>query len=102
MTQVQFRHSEAIGAFLSFDPLKGIYCAVTRMTPEGTPKGGWYPQGCISVEAALRHYTRDGAYATFDDEIRGVLRKGMLADLVVLSKIFSPFPHPKFHKRKSC
>jgi predicted amidohydrolase YtcJ len=69
-----------------FAPLKGIYCAVTRMTPEGTPKGGWYPEGRISVEAALRHYTRDGAYATFDENVRGMLRKGMLADLVVLSQ----------------
>jgi predicted amidohydrolase YtcJ len=76
----------------SFDPLKGIYCAVTRTTPEGTPKAGWYPKGCISVEAALRHYTRDGAYATFDDEVRGVLRQGMLADLVVLSKDILTIP----------
>jgi predicted amidohydrolase YtcJ len=69
-----------------FAPLKGIYCAVTRMTPEGTPNGGWYPEGRISVEAALHHYTRDGAYATFDENVRGTLRKGMLADLVVLSQ----------------
>jgi predicted amidohydrolase YtcJ len=83
-----------------FDPLKGIYCAVTRMTPEGTPKGGWYPQGRISVEAALRHYTRDGAYATFDDEVRGMLRKGMLADLVVLSKDILTIPPTEILKTK--
>jgi predicted amidohydrolase YtcJ len=44
-----------------FEPLPAIYCVVTRMTPAGTPAGGWYPAGRISVEAALRHYTRDGA-----------------------------------------
>ena len=49
----------------SFEPLPAIYCAVTRMTPEGMPAGGWYPAGRISVEAALRHFTRDGAYASF-------------------------------------
>ncbi len=69
-----------------FEPLPAIYCAVTRMTPEGTPAGGWYPAGRISVEAALRHFTRDGAYATFDDDIRGTLAPGKLADLTVLSK----------------
>src|SRR6185295_243516 len=54
-------------------PLLGIHVAVTRLTPEGTPKGAWYPQNRVSVEAALRHYTRDGAYASFDEEKRGTL-----------------------------
>jgi predicted amidohydrolase YtcJ len=69
-----------------FAPLPAIYCAVTRMTPQGTPPGGWYTAGRISVEAALRHYTRDGAYASFDENIKGTLSPGKLADLVVLSK----------------
>ena len=69
-----------------FEPLPAIYCAVTRMTPEGTPAGGWYPAGRISVEAALRHFTRDGAYASFDEDARGTLTVGKLADFVVLSK----------------
>jgi predicted amidohydrolase YtcJ len=51
-----------------------------------SPAGGWYPAGRISVEAALRHFTRDGAYASFDEEVRGTLTPGKLADLVVLSK----------------
>lgn len=68
-----------------FEPLPAIYCAVTRMTPEGTPAGGWYPAGRISVEAALRHFTRDGAFATFDENVRGTLAPGKLADFVVLS-----------------
>lgn len=83
-----------------FAPLKGIYCAVSRMTPAGTPQGGWYPQGCISVEAALRHYTRDGAYATFDENVRGTLRKGMLADLVVLSQDILAIPPSGILKTK--
>jgi hypothetical protein len=37
------------------------------------------------VEAALRHYTRDGAYANFDEQVRGTVTPGKLADLVVLS-----------------
>ena len=51
-----------------------------------TPKGGWYPAGRISVEAALRHYTRDAAYAGFMEKDAGMLRAGYLADFVVLSE----------------
>ena len=65
--------------------LRGIYCAATRMTPEGTPAGGWQPQERISAEAALRHFTRDAAYASFDEGTKGTLAPGLLADLVVLS-----------------
>lgn len=75
-----------------FEPLPAIYCAVTRMTPESKPAGGWYPSGRISVEAALRHFTRDGAYATFDEDVRGTLAPGKLADFVVLSKDILKIP----------
>ncbi len=69
----------------SMEVLHGVYCAVTRTTPESTPKGGWYPENRISVEAALRHFTRDGAYASFDEKEKGTLAPGKLADFVVLS-----------------
>lgn len=84
----------------SFEPLPAIYCAVTRMTPEGMPAGGWYPAGRISVEAALRHFTRDGAYASFDENVRGILSKGKLADLVVLSKDILTVPPADILKTK--
>ena len=69
-----------------FSPIEGIAVAVTRMTADGKPVGGWHPAGRISVEAALRHYTIDGAFATFDEGIRGSLAPGKLADFVVLSQ----------------
>jgi hypothetical protein len=75
-----------------FSPLWGIYTAVTRQTLEGTPEGGWYPTHRITVEAALRHYTRDGAYANFDEKLRGTLTAGKLADFVVLSKDILTIP----------
>jgi len=83
-----------------FEPLPAIYCVVTRMTPEGTPAGGWYPAGRISVEAALRHFTRDGAYASFDEEVRGTISAGKLADFVVLSKDILTEPHSEILKTK--
>ena len=77
----------------SFDVLRGIYAAVARMTPEGTPPGGWEPQGRISAEAALRHFTRDAAYASFDESFKGTLEAGKAADFVVLSDdILAPPP----------
>jgi hypothetical protein len=52
------------------------------------------------VEAALRHYTRDGAYASFDEQERGTLTPGKLADLVVLSKDILTIPPMDILKTK--
>ncbi|HWX23880.1 MAG TPA: amidohydrolase, partial [Vicinamibacteria bacterium] len=70
----------------SCDVLKGIYAAVTRQTPEGNPPGGWHPEQRISTEAAVRHFTRDAAYASFDEGQKGTILPGALADFVVLSE----------------
>ncbi len=66
--------------------VRGIATAVTRTTVEGTPAGGWEPGQRLSVEAALRHFTRDAAYAEHAEETRGVLKEGRVADFVVLSQ----------------
>lgn len=65
--------------------LRGLYAAVTRQTPEGTPAGGWEPTERLTAEAALRHYTKDAAFACGEDGSRGTLAVGKAADLVVLS-----------------
>ncbi|HEY7161553.1 MAG TPA: amidohydrolase [Acidobacteriota bacterium] len=70
----------------SMEVLKGIYCAASRKTPEGTPPGGYFPQHRISVEAALHHFTVDAAYASFDEKVKGSLTPGKFADFVVLSE----------------
>ena len=67
------------------EPLLGMYIAVTRQLPDGTPKGGWFPQHRLTLDAALRHYTWGSAYAAFREQELGVLREGMLGDFVVLS-----------------
>jgi predicted amidohydrolase YtcJ len=69
----------------SCDVLKGLYAAVTRTTPQGAPAGGWRPEQRLSVEAALRHFTRDAAYASLEESAKGTLTAGKLADFVVLS-----------------
>ncbi len=82
------------------DVLRGIHCAVTRTSPDGKPAGGWEPAQRISAEAALRHFTRDAAYAAFDEGTRGTLAPGKLADLVVLSADITAIPPAEIVKTK--
>jgi predicted amidohydrolase YtcJ len=65
-------------------PLDGIYAAATRRTLDEKRPGGWHPEQKITVEQALRAYTAGGAYAGFADDERGILKKGMLADFVMI------------------
>lgn len=75
------------------DPLQGIFAAVTRRTLDSLNPGGWFPQERIDLDAALRAYTSGVAYAGFMDDRVGMLRTGMLADLVVLDRdIFQEAP----------
>ena len=84
----------------SMDVLRGMFCAVARTTPAGTPKGGWYPQHKISVEAALHHFTADAAYASFDEKEKGTLTPGKLADFAVLSDDILTGPPDKLLRAK--
>jgi len=67
------------------DPLHGLYAARTRMTHEGTPAGGWFPEQCLDGRAALAAYTAGPAYAAFQEADLGSVQPGKLADLTVLS-----------------
>ena len=70
-------------------PLEGIQAAVTRRTLDGKNPSGWVPAQKITLDEALRGYTRGAAFAGFQDKELGVLRVGMLADLVVLDRDLS-------------
>ena len=65
-----------------YDPFLGLRSAVTRLTRDGETMGS--AQG-VSVEEALRMFTRHGAFATFEEGIKGTVAPGKLADLAVLS-----------------
>jgi len=65
---------------------RGLYCAVTRKTKDGTPAHGWLPELAVSIENALRHYTIDAAYASFEEKEKGSIAVGKLADMIVLSE----------------
>ena len=68
------------------DPMMGIYAAVTRRTLDDKFPDGWVPEQKITVEQALTAYTITGAYASFEEGIKGSLEPGKLADFVVLER----------------
>lgn len=67
-------------------PLDGIYAAVTRRTLDNKNPNGWIPDQKINVEQALLAYTKNAAYSSFDEKIKGTLAEGKLADFIVLSE----------------
>lgn len=94
-TTYAFRSLVESGARVSFGsdwfvapptPLEGIYAAVTRRTLDGAHPEGWVPEQKIGVEQALRAYTVEAAYASFEEDVKGMLKPGMLADFVLLDR----------------
>jgi predicted amidohydrolase YtcJ len=66
--------------------VEGIYAAVTRRTLDNKNPDGWFPEQKISVEDAIKCYTINNAYASFEENIKGSITPGKLADLVMLEK----------------
>jgi len=67
------------------DPLLGIYAAATRRTLDGKNPQGWVPEQRITVREAVHAYTVGSAFAEHQEQIKGSLEPGKLADLVVLT-----------------
>ena len=65
----------------------GIQCAVTRRDLKGF--GPYLPEQAFSVQEALDSFTKEGAYASFEEETKGQIKPGMLADFVILGE--NPF-----------
>jgi predicted amidohydrolase YtcJ len=76
-----------------FEPLKGIFAAVTRRRPDGTPgPDGWFPEGRLDMDTTLRGFTQGPAYAAGLERDLGMLAPGFLADLVVLDRDLYTIP----------
>ena len=74
------------------NPMLGLYAAITRQFPDGTPGDGWFPEERIELAQAVECYTRGSAYAEFAEHHKGMLRAGYLADLVILSRDLFALP----------
>jgi predicted amidohydrolase YtcJ len=67
-----------------YDPWKGMFAMVNRMV--GLSRQVYGPEERVSIEEALKTYTINGAYLTYDENKKGSLEPGKYADLVVLNK----------------
>ncbi len=67
-------------------PIRGLHNAVNRRTINGTPPGGWVPEQRVSIKDALIAYTQGGAYSSFDENTKGKILPGYLADIIVFSE----------------
>ncbi len=74
----------------SFDPFRGIYCAVTRLDTKGN--GPYLPEQAVSVYDALYCYTAAGAYASGDEGTRGSIKPGMEADFILIDRDLTKIP----------
>ncbi len=68
------------------NPFHNIYCAVTRKDLKGYPDGGYNPKEKVDVYTAVDNYTLGSAYCSFDENRKGRIRPGYLADLTVLDR----------------
>ena len=67
-------------------PLPSFYASVTRKTLKGTPEGGYEADQKMTREQALISYTLDAAYGAFEEDIKGSIEVGKLADFTVFDK----------------
>ena len=62
-----------------------LYVGTNRCDYNGYPEGGWYPKEKLTVEQMLKGFTINGAYASFEEDKKGSLESGKLADFIVIS-----------------
>ena len=68
------------------NPLHTFYAAVARKSLEGNPQGGYQTANALSRSEALKGMTSWAAYANFEEDFKGSIEIGKVADLVILSK----------------
>ncbi|HUF48610.1 MAG TPA: amidohydrolase [Vicinamibacterales bacterium] len=92
-----FRKLEDAGAVLVFgsdspgtnaaryflNPVYGLYAAVSRQTLTGEPAGGWFPDQRLTIAEAIEAATKNPAWASFEEDLKGTITVGKLADLAV-------------------
>ena len=71
---------------LDLDPWLGIYCCVTRADANGYPEGGSHIEHAVSVYDAVCMYTKNAAYASYEEDIKGTVSAGKLADFIVIDR----------------
>lgn len=68
------------------NPIASFYASVSRKTLKGEPEGGYEPDQKMTREEALKSYTLDAAYGAFEENLKGSITVGKLADFTVFDK----------------
>jgi predicted amidohydrolase YtcJ len=74
------------------NPIPSFYASVTRKTLKGEPEGGYEPEQKMTRNQALRSYTLDAAFGSFEEKIKGSIEAGKLADFTIFSKDIMTIP----------
>lgn len=82
------------------DPFWGIYSVVCRQNEEEKPESGFLPEQRLSVYDAICLYTKNAAYSSYEEKIKGTLTSGKLADFVVIDQDIFEIPHNKIKNIK--
>ena len=78
------------------DPVASLYASITRKTLKGTPEEGYEPAQKMTREQALKSYTLDAAYGAFEEEIKGSITQGKLADFTIYNQDLMTVPEEDF------
>ncbi|HSG00448.1 MAG TPA: amidohydrolase, partial [Vicinamibacterales bacterium] len=65
------------------NPVYGLYAAVSRQTLTGEPAEGWFAEERLTIQEAIEAATKNPAWASFEEDIKGTIAVGKLADLAV-------------------
>ena len=68
------------------NPIASFYASVSRKTLKGTPEGGYEPEQKMTRKQALKSYTLDAAYGAFEEDIKGSISVGKLADFTIYNQ----------------
>jgi hypothetical protein len=82
------------------NPMLSLYAAVTRATLDGKNPKGWFPEQKLTLPEALEAYTMGSAYAEFQDQEKGTISPGKLADMVLVSDDLFSLPPEKIRDAK--
>ena len=82
------------------NPMMILYAAVTRQTVDGKPAGGWYPEQRLDLETSLRSYTINNAWAEGEEQSKGSIAAGKLADFVLVDRDLFGIPSTQLKDAK--
>src|SRR5437879_9158285 len=75
------------------NPMLTLYAATTRATLDGKNPNGWFPEEKLTINEAIEAYTMGSAYDEFQENVKGSIAPGKLADMNLLSDdVLSIYP----------